>query len=196
MTRFHRISITGLMLLLAGCMGETLGPEYREIGELESGLQFFAPGLEGGYRQILQGQDAQFIKRTAAAYGPKRGDYPRGQLILTEMPPNRHFTRIDPPEDAIKEWGPFENSAIAIGAKGTAVNGIGRIDYVAFRADGLACVIFRQVFGTVYDTGRGTRLLDGYYCKGPGPMMAKDEAVAIVEAVGHRDHGPVQAPRK
>jgi hypothetical protein len=34
---------------LAGCADDALGPEYGEIGESESGLQFFAPGLNGGY---------------------------------------------------------------------------------------------------------------------------------------------------
>lgn len=183
-----------MALFLAGCAEDALGPEYGEISEEESGLQFYAPGLERGYRNIIAGQDAQFIKRMVALYGPKQGEYPHGQLVLIEMPPRRHFTRIDPPRDMIEEWGPFENRVITHGPEGTAVNAIGRIDYAVFQADRLSCVIFRQVFGTVHETGRGTRLLDGYYCKGETPMMTKGDAVAIVKAVGHRKYGSITPP--
>lgn len=179
---------------LAACAGESLGPEYREISEEESGLQFYAPGLAGGYRNILSGQDDKFVKRMIAVYGPKQGEFPHGQLILTEMPPGRHFTRIDPPADKIEEWGQFENRQIVRGTTGTAINAIGRIAYAAFQADGMACIIFRQPFGTVYGTGRGTNLLDGYYCKGGAGMINKGEAVSIVKAIGHRKYGVVSRP--
>lgn len=194
MIRICQIAIAALALLSVGCTQDSLGPEYREISEEESGLQFYAPGLEGGYRKILYGQDEQFVKHTAAVYGPKRGEYPYGQIILIEMPPGRHFTRVDPPQDSIKEWGPFENRTITLGPTGSAVNAIGRIDYATFQADGAACVIFRQVFGTAYDAGYGTYLLDGYYCKGEAPMMTDSEAVSVTGVVGHRKFGPIEAP--
>ena len=179
---------------LAGCAEESLGPEYGEISEEESGLQFCAPGLAGGYRKIIAGQDEQYVKRMVGIYGPKQGEFPHGQLVLIEMPPGRHFSRVDPPGDTIEDWGLFENKAINGGPEGTAVNRIGRVDYAAFQADGVACVVFRQPFGTVYGTGRGTRLLDGYYCKGQAPMMTENEAVSILKAVGHRRYGPIEPP--
>lgn len=175
-----------IALFFAGCAQDSLGPEYREISEQESGLKFDAPGLAGGYRKILKGQDDQFINQTMAVFGPKRGEYPHGQLVLIEMPPERHFTRVDPPQDTIAEWSLFENRKIVLGPTGAAVNSIGRIEYAAFRADDVACVIFNQPFGTIYDTGRGTRLLEGYYCKGPARMMSAGEAASIVKGVGHR----------
>lgn len=186
--------IAAMALFLAGCGENALGPEYGEISEEESGLQFYAPGLEGGYRNIIYGQDERFIKRTVAVYGPKQGEFPHAQLVLIEMPPRRHFTRIDPPGDTIEEWGAFKNRAIIQGPAGTVVNKIGRIEYAAFLADRLSCIVFRQVFGTVYGTGRGTRLLDGFYCKGEAPMMTKGEAVAIIKVVGHRKYGPIKPP--
>lgn len=177
-------------LLIAGCASESLGPEYGEIGEAESGLQFNAPGLEGGYRKFIAGQDEKFINRTVGVYGPRQGEFPHGQLVLIEMPPGRHFTRVNPPKETIDDWGPFKNRKITYGPEGSAVNGIGRIDYAAFLADNLSCVVFRQPFGTVHDTGRGTRLLDGYYCRGETPIMTETEAVAIVKGVGHSEFGP------
>ena len=192
----HRklVVIAALAPFLAGCAAEALGPEYREISEEESGLQFYAPGLEGGYRNIIIGQDAKFIKRMIAVYGPQQGEFPRGQLALIEMPPGRHFTRVNPPGDTIEKWGAFENRNIVRGPTGTAVNKIGRIEYAAFQADGVACVIFRQPFGTIYDTGRGTRLLDGFYCKGEAAMMSAAEAESIVRLVGHHDYGRIAPP--
>jgi hypothetical protein len=192
--RRNLIVVATVALLAAGCANESLGPEYGEISEAESGLQFYAPGLRGGYRKFIYGQDEQFVKRMIGVYGPKQGEYPHGQLSFIEMPPGRHFTRINPPQDTIEDWGPFENRAITRGPVGTAVNAIGRIDYAAFLADNLSCIIFRQPFGTVYDTGRGTQLLDGYYCKGEAPMMTKGEAAAIAKAVGHRKYGPLEPP--
>jgi hypothetical protein len=186
--------VAATALFITGCASESLGPEYREINEEESGLQFYAPGLNGGYRKFIYGQDEQFIKRVVGMYGPKQGEFPHGQLFLVEMPPRRHFARINPPQDTIDEWGPFENRAITHGPAGSAINTIGRIDYAAFLADNLSCVVFRQPFGTVHDTGRGTQLIDGYYCKGEAPMMTKGEAVAIVKAIGHRKYGPIERP--
>jgi len=183
-------AVAGLTaLLLAGCTQDALGPEYREVSEQESGLRFDAPGLEGGYRKVLKGQDERYVNRTMAVYGPQQGEYPRGQLVLIEMPPERHFARVDTPQDTIRAWSIFEDRKIVLGPTGTAVNAIGRIDYAAFRADDVSCVIFNQPFGTIYDTGRGTRLLEGYYCKGPARMMSAAEAASIVKGVGRRETG-------
>lgn len=191
---FAVVAVT--VLLLGGCASESLGPEYREVSVEESGLQFYAPGLEGGYRKVIAGQDEQFINRTVAVYGPRQGRFPHGQLVLIEMPPDRHFTRIDPPQETIGDWGTFENQAITLGPTGVAFNAIGRTDYALFQADGVACVVFREPFGTVHDTGRGTRLLDGYYCKGEAPMMTAGEAEKILRAVGHREYGAAQAQNR
>ena len=196
LNRFGQAVVAAIYLSLTGCAGERLGPEYREIREEESGFQFYAPGLEGGYRQILTGQDEQFIKRTVATFGPKQGDFPYGILALTEMPPTRHFTRVNPPKDAIKEWGPFKDRAITHGPADATNNAIGRVEYAIFRADGISCVFFRQPFGTIHGVGRGTRLLDGYYCRGKAPMMTRAEAEAIVKAVGHRKYGPIEPPTR
>ena len=186
--------VATIALFASGCASESLGPEYSEIKEEESGLQFNAPGLEGGYRKFISGQDEKFINRMVGVYGPRQGEFPHGQLVLIEMPPGRHFTRINPPKETIDDWGPFKNRTINHGPAGTAVNAIGRIDYAAFLADNLSCVVFRQPFGTIHDTGRGTRLLDGYYCKGEAPMMTEGEAEAIIQTVGHRKYGPANSP--
>jgi hypothetical protein len=186
--------VATIALFASGCASESLGPEYSEIKEEESGLQFNAPGLEGGYRKFISGQDEKFINRMVGVYGPRQGEFPHGQLVLIEMPPGRHFTRINPPKETIDDWGTFKNRTITHGAEGTAVNSIGRIDYAAFLADNLSCVVFRQPFGTIHDTGRGTRLLDGYYCKGEAPMMTEGEAEAIIQTIGHRKYGPANSP--
>lgn len=189
------IVVVAATLLIAGCTGESLGPEYGEISEEESGLQFYAPGLAGGYRKIISGQDEQYINRMVAQYGPERGEFPHAQLILIEMPPRYYLPSMPPPQDTLDDWGLFENRTITQGPVGTAVNKIGRIKYAALRADKLSCVVFQQPFGTVYGSGGGgTHLIGGYYCKGEAPMMTEAEAEAIVKAVGHRKYGPIEPP--
>jgi len=186
--------VTAAVVFAAGCAGEALGPEYREVGALESGVQFYAPGLDGGYRKFITGHDEQFVNRTIALYGPRRGEYPRGQLILIETPPDQHFTRLDPPQDMLEYLSEFEDRTIRRGPSGAAVNAIGRVRYAALLADDLSCVVFRQAFGTLHDAGLGTRLLEGYYCRGAAPMMTEAEAEAIVKAVGHREFGALEPP--
>ncbi len=192
----RKLAILALMApFLAGCADDALGPEYGEIDEAESGLQFYAPGLNGGYRKFIYGQDERYVKRTVGLYGPPRGEFPHGQLILIEMPPRLYFPNVTPPQDSIDDWGQFKNRAITHGPVGATVNKIGRIDYAAFLADRLSCIVFRQTFGTSYGSGGGgTRLIGGYYCKGETAMMTKGEAVAIAKAIGHRKYGPIEPP--
>jgi hypothetical protein len=45
--------VAATALFIAGCAGESLGPEYGEISEDESGFQFYAPGLNDGYRKFI-----------------------------------------------------------------------------------------------------------------------------------------------
>ncbi len=200
--RFHKPMRKGLALAalalaaawLAGCADRALGPEYIEISEQDSGLQFYAPGLKDGFRRIIAGQDEHHVTRMVATFGPREGDYPHGLLMYMEMPPGRHFTRIDPPQKSIGSWGLFKDREIVNGPAGSARNRIGRIDYAAFTADGLSCLVVKQPFGTIHDLGRGTMLISGYYCKGVAPMMDAAEAEAIASLVGHREHGPVTPP--
>lgn len=191
----RKLAVAAVMVsLLAGCAADALGPEYGEIDEVESGLQFYAPGLKDGYRKFISGQDEQFVKRTIGMYGPKQGEYPHGQLNFIEMPPRFYLSRTVPPQDTIDEWKQFESRAITLGPAGTTVNTIGRIDYAAFLADSLSCAVFRQLFGTTYGTGGGTQLLDGYYCKGDAPMMTEGEVEALAKAIGHRKYGAIIPP--
>lgn len=193
--RHKLIVAVATALLVAACTGESLGPEYGEISEEESGLQFYAPGLAGGYRKVIAGQDEHYINRMVAQYGPERGEFPHGQIILIEMPPRYYLPSIPPPQDTLDDWGLFENRTITQGPAGTAVNKIGRIKYAALRADKLSCVVFQQPFGTAYGSGGGgTHLIGGYYCKGEAPMMTEAEAEAIAKAVGHRKYGPIEPP--
>ena len=187
-------AILALSAIVAACGTDDLGTQYTEIGEEESGLLFYGPGLAGGFRRFLVGRDEQHIKRTTATYGPRAGDLPHAQLYFVEMPPGRHFTRLSPVEEMIEGWGYFENKTIVQGSKGSAVNVLGRIDHLTFTADGIACVIWRQPLGIKHDRGVGTILLDGYYCKGEGPMMSAAEAKAILKLIGHRKLGPVKPP--
>jgi tetratricopeptide (TPR) repeat protein len=196
MGRIHRklAVIAVVTSFITGCADETLGPEYGEVGEEESGLQFYAPGLADGYRKFIYGQDDRYVTRTIGVYGPKQGEYPHAQLILIEMPPRLYFSRTRPPQDTIKDWKQFEARAITSGPTGTAVNAIGRIDYAAFLADNLSCAVFRQPIDTIYGTGGGKQLLDGYYCEGEAPMMTEGDAVALAKAIGHRKYGAIEAP--
>jgi hypothetical protein len=188
------VAILALSVIVAACDTDDLGTQYTEIGEEESGLLFYGPGLAGGFRRFLVGHDEHHIKRTTASYGPRAGDLPHAQLYFVEMPPGRHFTRLAPVEDMIESWGFFENKTIVRGGKGSAVNVLGRIDYLTFTADSIACVIWRQPLGIKHDRGVGTILLDGYYCKGEGPMMSGAEAEIVVKRIGHRKLGIVDPP--
>ncbi len=192
----HRkmVVIAVVTAFITGCANDELGPEYSEVGEEESGLQFYAPGLAGGDRKFIYGQDERYVARTIGIYGPTQGEFPHAQLILIEMPPRLYFSRITPPQDTISDWKQFKGRAITRGPTGTAVNNIGRIDYAAFLADNLSCAVFRQPIDTVYGTGGGKQLLDGYYCEGEAPMMTEGEAVALVQTVGHRKYGAIEPP--
>ncbi len=189
-----------LLLALAGpaivgaCTGADIGAEYIEVSEAESELLFYGPGLAGGYRQFLTGQDQHYVRRTIATYGPQRGEFPFARIYLSETPPQRHFTRALPVEKTIEQWGWFKNKTIEIGASDATANAIGRIEFVTMTADGVACMVWLQTFGPREGTGVGTRLLNGYYCKGEGPMIATAEAEAIVKVVGHRRYGAVEPP--
>lgn len=180
--------------LLSACAAEELGPQFREISEAESGLVFYGPGLGGGYRQFLAGQDARFVNRTLGVYGPRRGEFPFAQIILMETPPNMHFTKAPSPKAMFEMWDWFEGRTITTGQAGSAVNVIGRADYAVATADGVACMAWTQPFGISHDGGVGTRLLAGFYCKGKAPMMAAAEAESVVKALGHRKVGLPDKP--
>lgn len=191
----------GLLMALAvsalagGCTGTDIGSEYIEISEDESDLQFYGPGLAGGYRQFITGQNEQYVRQTMATYGPRRGEYPFARIYLSETPPMRHYTRVVPVEETIDHWGWFKSKTVKKGAIGATVNTIGRIDFVTATADGVACVFWLQTFGPRDDGGVGTRVLDGYYCRGQSPMISVSEAEAIVRLVGHKEYGAIEAPR-
>lgn len=194
MKRTWMLLVLALSALAGACSGNDIGTEYIEVSEEESGLQFYGPGLEDGFRRFLAGHDEYFVKRTTATFGPRSGEFPYARMHLSEMPPGRHFTRVASVVEIVDAWGWFEERAVTKGAKGTTVNNIGRIDFVPVVADGVSCVVWRQVWGLRYAQGEGTNLLDGYYCKGEGPMMSAVEAESIVKLVGHREHGAVDPP--
>jgi len=182
--------------LAGACTAADIGPEYVEVSEEESELLFYGPGLAGGFRQFLTGQDQHFVRRTIASYGPKRGEFPFAAIYFSETPPQRHFTRVLPVKKTIEQWGWFENKSIEFGASGATANTIGRIEFAAATADGVACVIWLQMFGPREGTSAGTRLLNGYYCRGEGPMISAAEAESIVKLVGHRKYGAVEPPAR
>lgn len=190
-----------ILLVLAGsvlagaCAATDIGSEYMEVSEEASELLFYGPGLAGGFRRFVTGQDKHYVRRTVATYGPKLGEYPFAQMYLAETPPTRHFTLVPAVEKTIEDWEWFENKPVEIGASGAAVNAIGRIDFVTATADGIACVVWLQVFGLRDDGGVGTRLLSGFYCKGDGAMIPAAEAGSIVKLVGHRKYGAVAPPK-
>ena len=145
---------------------EALGPEYREISEEESGLQFYAPGLKGGYRKFIYGQDERYVKRVVGVYGPKQGEFPRGQLVLIEMPPRLYFPRVSSPQDTIEDWEQFKERAITHGPEGTASTRSGAS--ATRRSSPTSCPAsssgrFRH--GLRYRRRR-YKVDVGYYCKG------------------------------
>ncbi len=180
--------------LAGACTNGDIGPEYLEVSEVESRLQFYGPGLAGGYRLFLTGKDSHFVRRTIATYGPVSGEFPFARMYLAETPPTRHFTRVRPVKEGIEQWDWFRGKTIEIGASGDAVNAIGRIEYAAATADGIACVAWLQTFGPREGTGVGTRVLSGFYCKGTGTMPSAAEAESIVRLVGHRTYGAIEPP--
>ncbi len=180
--------------LLGSCTGADIGPEYVEVSEEESQLVFYGPGLAGGFRRFLTGQDGHFVRRTIGEYGPRQGEFPFAMIYLSETPPNRHFTSVPKVEETVEHWGWFSSKSVEIGGVSSAVNGIGRIDYAIASADGIACVVWLQTSGPREGTGVGTLVLNGYYCKGEGPMMRAPEAESIVRLIGHRKLGAVAAP--
>ncbi len=195
MRRFARMFLVSTACALAGaCTAEDIGPEYFEISEEESELQFYGPGLAGGYRLFLTGEDSYYVRRTIATYGPLYGEFPFARMYIAETPPTRHFTRLLPAKDTVERWEWFQGKTIVTGASGSAVNGIGRIDFAVVTADGVACVVWVQAFGRREHPGVGTGVINGYYCRGAGPMMTVGEAKSIVKFIGHREHGVIAPP--
>ncbi|UCH75275.1 MAG: hypothetical protein JSU82_05380 [Rhodospirillales bacterium] len=195
MRHSFRSTAIAMCLLAAACADSDMGAEYFEISEEESALQFYGPGLAGGYRQFLTGEDQHFVRRTLATYGPQSGEFPFARMYYSETPPNRYFARSLPIEDTIEQWGWFSDKTVEIGAALETVNAIGRVDFLTLTADGVACVIWLQAFGPAEGTGVGSRLLNGFYCRGPGSMMTNSEAESIVKLVGHKEYGAVTPPR-
>lgn len=192
MKRAWRVLVLAVSVLAGACTDSDIGTEYIEISEEESGLQFYGPGLAGGYRQILTGQDSHFVRQTIATYGPKSGEFPYARIYFTETPPDRFFARSLPVEDTLEQW--FSDKTIEVGVSATAVNAIGRVDFVTATVDGVACVVWLQTFGAKDNTGVGTGLINGFYCRGQGSTMTTSEAEYIVKLVGHREHGAIEPP--
>jgi len=192
MTRALILLALTAFALAGGCAATDIGTEYIEISEEESGLQFYGPGLAGGYRHILTGRDDHFVRRTVATYGPTSGEYPFARIYFSETPPDRYFARSLPVVDTIEQW--FSDKSYEIGATAETVNTIGRVDFVTVTVEGTACVVWLQTFGEKDGTGVGTGLINGFYCRGEGPMMTISEAEFIVKLVGHREHGVVDPP--
>jgi len=178
--------------LTGACSQTDIGTEYVEVSEQEAGLQFYGPGLAGGYRQFLTGQDEHYVRHTSAAYGPKSGEFPFARMFYSETPPDRYFARTMPVEDTLEQW--FSDKTIVVGEISSAVNAIGRIDFVTVTVDGAACVVWLQAFGEKEGTGAGTGVINGFYCRGYGSMMSASEAERIVKLVGHRKYGEVAPP--
>lgn len=193
-TRIVRPVAGAILLAVSGCASADLGPEYVPISEEESGIVFYGPGMENGYRQFLSGTTAEYTRQTFAIFGPPKGRYPHATIIFMETPPNYHFTVVDPPSETIATWGEFDGKRITVGKTGFAVNKIGRIDYALFTADDLACVNWRQDFGAPIERGFGTQLFIGYYCRTGGSMMSAGEAKSILRRIGHRKFGVPDAP--
>jgi len=193
MTRARALLVLAAFAFAEGCAETDIGTEYVEISEEESALQFYGPGLAGGYRQVLTGEDEHFVRRTVATYGPKSGEFPFARIYFSETPPDRYFARSLPVVDTIDRW--FRERTYQIGVKASAVNAIGRVDFVTATVDGAACVVWLQTFGAKDGTGVGTGLINGFYCRGPGSMMATSEAESIVKLVGHREEGAIAAPQ-
>jgi len=193
--RISRLAIRLVLCLsLAGCAAEEIGTEYGTISEAESGILFYGPGLERGYRQFLAGQTSTFVDQTFATYGPPTGEFPRSEIVLIEAPPNRHIARLPVLKNSIDSFGLFKNRAIVTGPGGHVVNAIGDAEYLAFTADRLSGVIWRQTASAFQDGGYGKVLMFGYYCKGEAPMMTGDEAGSILTRVGHVTYGSIDPP--
>lgn len=183
-----------LGLALAACASDELGPEFREISESESGLQFYGPGLGGGFRKFLTGTDDQHVRFTVGVYGPRYGEFPWANIRIVVLPTQRVFTRTRPLRETIGTREMFAGQSIALGDEGSTVNRLGRADYILFTADRQSCVAWQQVFGATFGGGLGRQSLDGLYCVGGNAPMKKHEAAGIVERVGHRDYGSIAPP--
>lgn len=196
MIRYARmLPVLIIVALVGACAATDIGPEYAEVSEEESALQFYGPGLAGGFRQFLSGQDSRFVHRTFATYGPKFGEFPFAQMYFVEAPPDKHFTRAPAADATFKNWDWFNNKTVKTGIRGETVNALGRVEFATASADGIACVAWLQTLGRRDDGGVGTMLLNGYYCRGEGPMLSEAEAEMIVKRIGHREYGAVAAPQ-
>lgn len=187
-------AVATLALAAAACATDELGPEFREIGEDESGLQFYGPGLAGGYRNFLTGTDDQHVHYTIGIYGPRDGNFPWAQISLVDLPTQRVFTRALPLRESIGERESFAGQEITLGDEGSAINKLGRADYIVFTVDSQSCVAWQQVFGSTYGGGLGRQSLEGTYCTQGEVPMESSRAAAIVKLTGHRKYGAIDPP--
>lgn len=184
-----------LAAMLGACAASDMGMEFEEIPEENSNLVFYGPGLDGGYRNFLTGKSPQFDTITVGMYGPRRGGFPRALLRLDEAAPQRHFLTEPALSRYVAEMEFFKGRKIAPGGEGKTRNPAGDIRYLTFLADAMPCVAFMQFMGFRDEGGLGDKRLSGFYCRGEGkPAISAGEAVEIVQAIGHREHGAPEPP--
>ncbi len=181
--------------MLASCVAGDMGAEVEEISEAESGIVFYGPGLDGGFRRFLTTQTPQFDTITAGDYGPRRGGFPRAQIQLYELSPRRYFPSALTLSTLVEESAFFKGRKIVPGEEGETRNAAGRIEYLTFLADAMPCVAFLEIIGAGNAGGLGAKRLSGFYCRENGPAITAGEAVVIVQAIGHREHGAPDPPK-
>ena len=185
-----------LAAMLAACAANDMGMEFAEIGEADSNLVFYGPGLDGGYRKFLIAKNPQFDTITVGIYGPRRGGFPRAQIVLYEGAPGRYFPTAPELSRYLAETEFFKGRKIIPGQEDNTRNAAGDIRYLTFMADAIPCIAFQQFMGFRDDGGMGTKRLSGYYCRGEGkPTISAGEAVEIVNTIGHRKHGVPEPPK-
>ena len=181
--------------LAASCTPQDLGHQFKEVSEVESKIQFYGPGLEGGYRQFLTAAPTLTSgRKTVASYGAKQGEFPLAFVAYNEAPPEFKYEFLPSITKVISSMDYFKNRKIVRGEFGFKKNPIGDVEYLPFTADGISCVSWVQAVGQVAFHQVGTALIYGYYCKGEGPVMSEKEANSIVNLLGHVDHGWIEPP--
>ena len=112
----------------------------------------------------------------------RSGTYPRIQIILQQLAPQRYWSRVDEiNEKSLTAWNHLKKVGVSEIEEIPCDAG----DCLAFKASSSSCVGFQYVDGTLGDRAgtQGSDLVSGYYCAGPLEEMAPEQVNEFLRSI-------------
>lgn len=161
------------------------GAEWTPIGEEDSRIVLYAPGLSAGK---FSKRD-QVYKSEEWAIWRGYSVSPRAEVYLSRLHPGRHYRTKGNVKKGVKSWDFVKNRDVIFREKTSYSNVLGGGKYIEFVFDETECVAFQQYWGEAgahMGTAAGTRFLYGYYCNERGSKLDRDTIHAVLNGIGVR----------